>query len=849
MAGRYVGAAGLASRYVGANPAGRYVGSADQAAWDALSGSATATVADFSQDQMPFDSGAAAGTNSADIPLSGTTDASDGAQIEARVVRADNGAAVQGWTAVATAAGGAWSGSYAGAQRSVHWLKPEVRVQGSPETATTANRFGVGHILAIWGQSEWHQWIQDAMAELGNAEPLVDEDMMQIVYRKQFAEDGAAPSDFFHEVITDANPISRHVVAMANTLAAIRPGEKFAMVFHTRSGTSFAALGDDTNDARNWADEKAMHDFITDNGATKVGTGFMSWHSAPAGLGDKYDDYLFALLFGTRFDGRPLDPGPVEPVTGKPVDHDLSEFYDWTHTRMVLSGPHRFDFKGMDSQFKQDDGTNLFQAINLGKVRRSLRRMVANPVADGALLWGADLTNYRNGEDDGAGGVTDIIHPSQEDEDGMPLLARMTAHCIAQAIGWESWEVPVFNNWTIAGDGSYIEAWFTDSQGVEHSITTTRKLNGETPPATTQTHQTDVFGFEINNTPLRNTAIVDGNGDPATAGRVRIYPNSGTFGSAGVYSYRKGGGGVLEADDDIPYGLYKDEPIVDYGLARSGVDTGERVLPLYGAPVRPDPRAHEIPNTLATETAPDVPADLAAAPDDREITLTWTAPSDGGDNLGIAHYRVEFSEDGGATWTEVPSPDFLTATTLTHYALTNGQTYTYRLRAENRFGASAYTATLDAVPAVPPPLDDQLAALVADPAAWVPRDGDVFTHDGGDPPTITLEEGGARPRAHIDLMDVLDPVEHQGATVTVTLQHTNASTPAIRATKGLQTNNDVGGANKLGPGTADGGSPETVALSFDWTQDGTGNPHRYVFIQGLDATTTVSDVAVSVALP
>ena len=88
------------------------------------------------------------------MPLSGT--ATPGAAIEARAVGPD-GEPATGWSAVAVAdPSGAWSGAIA-VPLQEDWLRAEVRLEASPETRAVTpadTRFGVGHVIAIWGQSE-----------------------------------------------------------------------------------------------------------------------------------------------------------------------------------------------------------------------------------------------------------------------------------------------------------------------------------------------------------------------------------------------------------------------------------------------------------------------------------------------------------------------------------------------------------------------------------------------------------------------------------------------------------------------------------------------------------------------
>ena len=100
----------------------------------------------------------------------------------------------------------------------------------------------------------------------------------------------------------------------------------------------------------------------------------------------------------------------------------------------------------------------------------------------------------------------------------------------------------------------------------------------------------------------------------------------------------------------------------------------------------------------ATQAVVDVPGSpaLSAVPGDGQVGLRWTAPaSDGG--RSITDYEYWYSQAGGFTWTTVggASVDSLTVT-----GLTNGQEYTFAVRAVNELGAGLADST-KATPQVP----------------------------------------------------------------------------------------------------------------------------------------------------
>ena len=99
-----------------------------------------------------------------------------------------------------------------------------------------------------------------------------------------------------------------------------------------------------------------------------------------------------------------------------------------------------------------------------------------------------------------------------------------------------------------------------------------------------------------------------------------------------------------------------------------------------------------------TQGAPDAPTSLRSTRGDQQVTLRWTAPTnDGGEP--ITHYEYEQDESG--TWTSTGG----TATRYPVTGLTNGQTYTFRVRAVNSIGASGESNQVTATPSevTPPP--------------------------------------------------------------------------------------------------------------------------------------------------
>ena len=104
--------------------------------------------------------------------------------------------------------------------------------------------------------------------------------------------------------------------------------------------------------------------------------------------------------------------------------------------------------------------------------------------------------------------------------------------------------------------------------------------------------------------------------------------------------------------------------------------------------------------------APDVPHSLDATPGNRQVMLSWVQPSGGAE---VTHYEYELDLSG--TWISTGG----TATSHTVTGLTNGQTYTFRVRAVNSAGASAAsTASASVTPATVPGAPTNLGATASD---------------------------------------------------------------------------------------------------------------------------------------
>ena len=566
----------------------RAVNAIGAGAWSAsasatTTSAATIAVAAFTADRIIYDSRAAFAANSASVPLSGT--GTDGMVVQARALSVDDaGATSTAWVDVSTIAGGVWSGAIS-VPRSSSWYKPEVRIKTQTGvTAQGTNRFGVGHVIAMWGQSEiaYIAW----PAYSGAASVTVpDPEAVQMYYFPQTFNAGDGAAGIARAFITTAAPVTAQMSALAAQLVAARPGEKFSIVLHAIPGTDFRGLVDNANVGRKWTDDLALHNAATSDGR-KVGLASMSWFASPGSLGTAYTEALFPLIAKKTLGGAAVTiPGTITYTGGGSyqADHWFGELYDYAFTKWVAHGPHRFDITQTERDALHDvGGAAYIGAQNKQACRDGWRALMSNANATMFAPMGYSVMAYQNGRDDGAGSWTDITHPAAATVDGASLHARHHMLTVLSAAGLTAWTAPKFDNCLWDASGAWVEVW--SSAG---AITTTRKKRGLAALPATYPHWTEVVGFEVNGSPV-TSAVIQG------SGRVRITkPGGGNFISSDALTFGSGNGtGEIQFPQDLQNGLWMNYPIVDLSVA--GVD---------GIPVEPLPAASVLANTLPAVTS------------------------------------------------------------------------------------------------------------------------------------------------------------------------------------------------------------------------------------------------------
>ena len=126
------------------------------------------------------------------------------------------------------------------------------------------------------------------------------------------------------------------------------------------------------------------------------------------------------------------------------------------------------------------------------------------------------------------------------------------------------------------------------------------------------------------------------------------------------------------------------------------------------------------PSATLKAGVPAAPAAPALASGNAQLDVSWTAPASNGGSA-VTDYDVQYSSDGGTTWTEWNASNTSTTTSATITTLTNGTSYQVQVRAGNANGDGPWSpsATLKAgLPAAPaaPTLASGNAQLTA---TWV----------------------------------------------------------------------------------------------------------------------------------
>ncbi len=493
--------------------------------------------------------------------------------------------------------------------------------------------------MVLIGQSEESYMLSPSTdtSELQGMRPAIaDPDALHVItYRSGGDYPGSDYASNSMLAVTDSTMYHTALGYMSNFLSENAPGERFLLIDATVSGTSYWNLASDDPAAsatelsdRTWDGSfEGGIDVLRSYGA-EPGLLMSTWTAAPATTNDGYRQRLYPLFTG-RY--APEQGGAdyvlgTDPLNGRPYDH---LFYDLTgqgrgtldpaRTMAYFYGPHRFEL--METTATKQD------------TRLSIRNFVDDGLPNMLGFVGPEIISYESGfqaigssrtvDRGAADSWVDVAHPSRYSADGSPRRAQYTALAALYGFGIgpaaaQERDVPRFNRAFWEPSGAYAEFWFEDAEGNTPAITTTRLARAlpaipETLAGTASAsetaiggallpHRAEVAGFEIDGAGAQNVSIA--------GGRVRVYPNSGSFGGNTRIDFGRGAAsgihtvpGLADADvieADLFDRIWMNLPIVT-GMAE-GVE---------GIPLRPMPEQNDIASTLAAAPQFDVAGNTA----------------------------------------------------------------------------------------------------------------------------------------------------------------------------------------------------------------------------------------------
>ncbi|MEO0830256.1 MAG: hypothetical protein AAFY03_07320, partial [Pseudomonadota bacterium] len=370
--------------------------------------------------------------------------------------------------------------------------------------------------------------------------------------------------------VTNASPVTAAMAARANTLSAERPGEKWMVVFHAVSGTSMQAMLNDSHNDRHFSNDAAIAEVVRADGA-KLGWISTEWTTTEADVRQTYADWWSAAFLGETLEAKPIAVPGREPVTGRRIDHTVREIYPEleNYTKVVTLGTSWVGVpNGKRRSTYSVNPRGRAQGPGFYPERERLARMRPETFAFATRQLGIRLGVPRQPDLSANGVWEDISHFSGDSDDGLTEWARAETVLALIGLGLTPYSQPTLDRVTWTQD--YVE--LGSSAG---PITTKRKLRGLPPlqaglPGINRGEPypwwTDVLGFEIDDTPAARAEIVDGEGRPAKAGMIRIYPNRGRFSGSTVLHFHKDQSfGVLKGPDDRNAQVYLNQPMVDVG--------------------------------------------------------------------------------------------------------------------------------------------------------------------------------------------------------------------------------------------------------------------------------------------
>lgn len=579
--------------------------------------SASVAIDDFPRDYLIFDAELLRGNNSATIPLSGTSDATEGATVIAEIVDHDTNAVVRDAVQIATVdTNGDWSGDFTGIPWNANWLRPRVWIDGSTAPkATTTNRFGSGLTFIVSEQSNGVRLYQPSdltPPTIGN-----QHGDFQVFYPDYNEERGTVPRTMTHKYVTDATPHNYQMAAMAQMVTRNVPGLKVAVGLDAVQGAGQANTLNDGSTRRYWTDFEAIVDhFGGEPGA------LLLHHSN--GVSHISDEYLRAALWGLKAGGTNLVNDIRSGVSQTETFAGVKFPPDYTANHVfaqALPGLMTGRTQAIVLPYMYPHSSSSTDPVSIRSYVRGGRTVAADFPS---LIQIAPDPGFAHTGDRG----TDANHFNSSDPlgsghyfSGMMLSLLISAGLV---------DVPVakLDNTLFHPEGDYIEVW--SSAG---PVTTAHRAAGGTTNFPTNPYDdpssegnAEVLGFQFNGMKLDRTEIVafDGSGTPATSGRIRLYKNGGEkwIHSDASITFLNGLGhkitsdaGYRGADGFTQAALaWMDADVATHYpiIAAPALDGGGDPIYQYGWPIQPYNDVSETMNWIGTQNdIPDTEANIA----------------------------------------------------------------------------------------------------------------------------------------------------------------------------------------------------------------------------------------------
>jgi len=506
---------------------------------------------------MVYDRNKLNGGNAADIPVA-VTGASPNTALEARAI--DSAGLATSWVSIGTTDGaGDLSSTIADIPAALNWYKWQVRKAATPsEGGTTAGEFGVGDVIAFFGQSPLAQ-----STSPGPTRSFTSPEVLTVTG----VVEGVAP--LATVPITQADSYNEEYSYLSEMVAGT--SDCVAMfVDLAHSGTGRWELADDANTGRQWADLTAIVQHIRDAGS-EIGLIYETWHTAD-GPELASDPTGIFLPFYTG-----VDAGGNAVATGADMsgvynlDHMLFDLsgqarglFNETRTKMVYATPFGNGFTNGMNNFLDTDGVLDRNRLLRHEMRDKLDSMLATTPMQAIV---AQQGPYSNNVMIQLGGT---IHLEENEEFGRPHILRngFAAAYLANGVisdDYSGTELGIPEITGVTWSQTHIDVQVSIPAG--RQLTTTRIARGMADIGTAQPHYTEVMGFEFAQN-LEHSLLPSGFSaviHDASAGIIRITPDAGVIENGARLTFADGQSIPVLEDADKTAGSHLNMPIVTCG--------------------------------------------------------------------------------------------------------------------------------------------------------------------------------------------------------------------------------------------------------------------------------------------